>query len=156
VEKLIRVRPAAPEHLEDILAIQSASPEASQWPREEYVKLLDAATVPQPAWFAWVAQREGKSVGFLVASGVADEMEILNLAVAAKARRSGVGSALLAAALTEGADRNVATVFLEVRESNDGAVSFYRRHGFQVTRRRSRYYSNPEEDALVLSRTVAG
>jgi [ribosomal protein S18]-alanine N-acetyltransferase len=40
---------------------------------------------------------------------------------------------------------------LEVRAANDGALRLYHRHGFQVAGRRTRYYTNPIDDALLLT-----
>jgi len=81
---------------------------------------------------------------------VLDEGEIANLAVSSDARRCGIGGTLLDAALATARTRGAATVYLEVRDSNERARSLYASRGFvQVTRRR-RYYRDPTEDALVL------
>jgi ribosomal-protein-alanine N-acetyltransferase len=54
----------------------------------------------------------------------------------------------------EGAiSRGVRRVFLEVRESNGGARAFYSGLGFAQQGRRRKYYQDPVEDALLLSRT---
>jgi ribosomal protein S18 acetylase RimI-like enzyme len=42
--------------------------------------------------------------------------------------------------------------FLEVRRSNSSAVAFYERHGFKYSRTRPLYYSDPNEDGLVMIR----
>ena len=41
-------------------------------------------------------------------------------------------------------------VFLEVRESNEAAIEFYKLHNFQEVSRRPRYYDNPPEAAIVM------
>jgi ribosomal-protein-alanine N-acetyltransferase len=101
-----------------------------------------------------VAVEASQVAGFLLFRGVADEMEILNLAVSPRRRRAGIGSALLVAALAGAAGRGARSVFLEVRESNSVATAFYERLGFAQCGRRPRYYSSPEEDGVVLSRPV--
>jgi [ribosomal protein S18]-alanine N-acetyltransferase len=102
----------------------------------------------------WVAEIDGIIVGFMVArqlvSGNADlagEREILNLAVAPAWRRRGIGLALLNHELTSAAIR-----FLEVRETNAAARSLYARVGFEEIGKRTDYYQNPVESAIVMKR----
>jgi ribosomal-protein-alanine acetyltransferase len=99
----------------------------------------------------WVAARENALMGFIVARLVADEMEILNLAVDPDARRQGIGARLVERALEAGRGSGARRVYLEVRESNSGAQAFYASLGFAAQGRRKNYYSQPVEDALVLA-----
>lgn len=98
--------------------------------------------------------RRGEIAGYLFARVVADEAEILNLAVAPARRRSGIGRELLARALADLAARGARTVFLEVRASNDGAMALYQSQGFRPLGRRRAYYRRPVEDAMVWGRTL--
>ena len=93
--------------------------------------------------------------GYVVARRVADEGEILNLAVAPKDRRRGVGKALARQALDALRAQGAVAVYLEVRESNAAARRLYEGLGFQSVGRRVRYYRAPTEDAVVL-RTAVG
>ena len=92
--------------------------------------------------------------GYVVAWYVLDEGEVANLAVAPHARRQGIGSALLDAAIRESIDRGVADLYLEVRESNQSARHLYASRGFEEVSRRKGYYRSPVEDALILRRTL--
>ena len=92
--------------------------------------------------------------GYVVAWYVLDEGEVANLAVAPHARRQGIGSALLDAAIRESLDRGVADLYLEVRESNQSARHLYASRGFEEVSRRKGYYRSPVEDALILRRTL--
>ena len=67
-------------------------------------------------------------------------------------RRQGIASALLARVVEEGAARGSRRATLEVRRSNDPARRLYGRFGFVVAGVRRAYYTNPVEDAIVLSR----
>jgi [ribosomal protein S18]-alanine N-acetyltransferase len=98
----------------------------------------------------WAAVREGTILGFVLARAVADEMEILNLAVDPDARRQGIAARLVARAVEEVRRADVKRVYLEVRESNSTARAFYLSTGFAEQGRRKNYYSQPSEDALVL------
>jgi ribosomal-protein-alanine N-acetyltransferase len=127
------IRPARPDDWPAIGAIQRASPEASQWYPAGY-------TVS-------VAEIAGAVVGFLVTQAVAaDEVEILNLAVAPEFRRRGIARALLAP-LLEGVH---GAVFLEVRESNSAARNLYKSIGFEEISRRPDYYRTPSEPSIVM------
>ncbi|MFO0271620.1 MAG: ribosomal protein S18-alanine N-acetyltransferase, partial [Gemmatimonadota bacterium] len=94
-------------------------------------------------------------LGFVALRTMADEGEILNVAVAPAARRSGVGRALVRHALASAAAAGAFSVFLEVRPSNAAALTLYRSFGFVEVGRRHRYYRAPVEDALVLRRGPA-
>ncbi len=83
-----------------------------------------------------------------------DEGELANLSVAPEARRGGVARRLLAALLKEAAEAGVLHVFLEVRESNEGAIALYRGAGFHQVGVRRRYYTAPTEDAQIMTREL--
>jgi ribosomal-protein-alanine N-acetyltransferase len=81
---------------------------------------------------------------------VDDELMINNVAVASGARRRGAGRALLRHAMHAGAIEGCVTAWLEVRPSNDAAIHLYVSLGFEVVGRRRRYYTDTQEDALVM------
>jgi ribosomal-protein-alanine N-acetyltransferase len=135
--------------IEDVLAIQAASPEIAQW------SLWDYDRVARGEMAGWVTESErGDITGFIVARRIANDLEILNFAVRPTARRQGIGAALLGEALRWCSVFSAEQAFLEVRASNLGALRFYEQHKFQVTGRRPRYYTAPIEDALVLSAQI--
>jgi ribosomal-protein-alanine acetyltransferase len=121
------------EDLEAIAAVQELAPEASQWNPEDYLR-----------YQLTVAEMGGFVVGFLCSREMAGEVEILNVAVSPDFRRRGIATKLLASL------RSHETVFLEVRESNFRARKLYESSGFQTVSRRRKYYSNPDEDGLVM------
>ena len=143
------VRRLAARDVTAVTEIAARSPEAAQWCRGDHDRAARGDTD------GWVAEQEGKVVGFLVARRMADEMEILNVAVEPALRRRGVARRLLEATLAFGRASGAKRAFLEVRESNAGAISFYVRQGFAPAGRRPRYYADPPEDALVLARSPA-
>jgi ribosomal-protein-alanine N-acetyltransferase len=97
--------------------------------------------------------RHAEGAGFLLGRVVADEAEILTLAVAPAARRRGLGAGLLAQFLIEAGERGAARVFLEVAEDNPAAMALYRGAGFAEAGRR-RGYAAPGVDSLVLARDL--
>jgi ribosomal-protein-alanine N-acetyltransferase len=142
----LQLRPLELRDLEDVLAIQAASPEIAQW------TLWDYDRVARGEMAGWIAEQgDGEVAGFLVARRVANDLEILNFAVRPTHRRQGIGAALLESALDWGKSLLLQQAFLEVRASNLAALRFYEKHKFEVTGRRPRYYTAPIEDALLLS-----
>ena len=144
-----RIRPLEPRDIETVLAIQAASPETAQWSAADYQKVCAGNG------YGVVAEEQGRIAGFLVGRTNLDEFEILNTAVRPEDRRCRAGSLLLADALEKARAAGAKAAFLEVRESNHAARAFYEHHGFRLAGRRPRYYANPVEDALVLSRPLA-
>jgi len=134
--------------LERVRALLASVPEAAPWSADfSRIALYGGLSVR-------VAEEEGIVCGLVVFRTMADEAEILNLAVASARRRRGIGSRLMEDTLAACKTAGVKRIFLEVRDSNDAARNFYLRIGFTEVARRRKYYSEPMEDALVLARTV--
>jgi ribosomal-protein-alanine N-acetyltransferase len=85
---------------------------------------------------------------------VVDELQIDNLAVSEQWRRQGIGGALLKSALSMAARLGARTAMLEVRAANASARLFYEKEGFTPVGLRKRYYADPPDDALLLSREI--
>jgi ribosomal-protein-alanine N-acetyltransferase len=93
-------------------------------------------------------------LGFIAARSTADEVHINNVAVRENFRRRGVGGALLGRVLKEGAQRGARKAILEVRAGNEAAQALYGRYGFRTVGLRRNYYTEPSEDALVMSASI--
>jgi ribosomal-protein-alanine N-acetyltransferase len=145
-----QVRPIEHRDIEDVQSIQAASPEIARWTYWDYDR------VARGEMAGWVAENNaGELSGFIVARRVAMDLEILNFAVRPVVRKHGVGGALLDEVLRWAKTFEAQQAFLEVRSSNLDALRFYEHHSFKVTGRRLRYYTEPIEDALVLSSTLS-
>jgi ribosomal-protein-alanine N-acetyltransferase len=140
------IRAAAADDADAIDGVLSESPEASSWLGQELRTLaLSAMTV-------WVSQEGNEITGLIAARSVGEEAEIFDLAVAKAWRRRGIGRALVEFCIARMRDEGAKRVFLEVRESNTGARAFYEALGFSQAGRRPKYYRDPEEDGLLLTR----
>ena len=93
----------------------------------------------------------GPIAGYIVARETAGELHINNVAVRAEFRRRGIGAALLGRILHEARRRKANAAFLEVRSANIAAQALYEKNGFRAIARRANYYSEPREDAVVMS-----
>ncbi|WP_439476400.1 ribosomal protein S18-alanine N-acetyltransferase [Brevundimonas sp.] len=92
--------------------------------------------------------------GFILIRAVADEAEILTLAVRPEARRQGLGARLVREGATAAASRGATRLFLEVADDNTAALALYARAGFAGAGRRPGYYARPDggrQDALILA-----
>jgi ribosomal-protein-alanine N-acetyltransferase len=94
--------------------------------------------------------------GYVVARVTAGELHINNVAVRDAFRRRGIGAALLSRILQEGRELGGMTAFLEVRSSNVAAQALYKKCGFNPVANRRNYYTEPPEDALVMSAELKG
>jgi ribosomal-protein-alanine acetyltransferase len=130
--------------------ILARSPEAAAWS----VKSLEQLN--KRGELGWVIEESGVVTGFLVARAIVAEAEILNLCVAREKRRSGLAEALLTEAVAELRRTRVDRIYLEVRESNTPAISFYEKHSFRETGRRPAYYRNPDEAAVLMMKELTG
>ena len=90
-------------------------------------------------------------VGYAGAWLVYDEGQITNIAIRPSARGQGFGAKLTSALIEECFKRGMHEIFLEVRISNLSALSLYRQLGFTVKGMRKNYYSEPKEDAYIMS-----
>ncbi len=137
---MLRVRPFAPNDLGAVVAI------VKEALRENYPTSL---YLDIHKWWRdgfLVAENMGTVVGFLASVMMAPEQSrILMLAVYQAWRRRGAGSALMDAFLNECALRGVKSVELEVRRSNQEAIRFYTRYGFQIAHVLPKFYTDGED-----------
>ncbi len=104
-----------------------------------------------PASRCWVAELDGKVVGMTVVWLIVDEAHVATIATHPDFRRQGIAKNLLAHALRRLIDEGARSSFLEVRESNFAAQEMYRKFGYEETGRRRRYYSDNDEDAILMN-----
>lgn len=105
---------------------------------------------------AWLAQEDGRLIGYAVMMQVVDEIHLLNISVLPELQRSGRGSALLVHLFAQARMRAATRMLLEVRPGNVAGQGFYRRHDFAEIGRRRDYYPAHEgrEDAIVMAREL--
>ncbi|HEX8232870.1 MAG TPA: ribosomal protein S18-alanine N-acetyltransferase [Caulobacteraceae bacterium] len=121
------------------------------WSADDIAALLQAAGA-----LALLTEDDGEASGFILGRSVADEAEILTIAVAPAARRQGLGRALVEGLARQARLAGAAALFLEVAEDNGAARALYQGCGFVLAGRRRAYYGRPggRADALVLRRTL--
>lgn len=138
------VRQMQLKHMQQVLAIEAEAFD-TPWSERAFVMELDKLGA-----CCLVAMHARRVVGYVVASQVLDEGQILRLAVGKRWQRHGIGDMLARTALTMLQARGCAVVYLELRASNGPARSLYGALGFAPQGVRARYYSSPVEDAVVM------
>jgi|SRR5690554_4369355 len=100
----------------------------------------------------WLAEHHGELVGYVVVTHGGGDAELLNISVAPKFQRKGIGSCLLQYAVTY-VKPHADMLFLEVRVSNRKAIELYAKEGFFEVGMRKNYYPtvNGNEDALLMA-----
>lgn len=96
---------------------------------------------------AWV---DGMAVGYAGIWKIADEAEVISIAVAPEFRRRGVGQALLEHLVKKCDKEGVAVIWLEVRKSNFDAQRLYTKFGFVSYGIREKYYGDAEDAILMM------
>jgi ribosomal-protein-alanine N-acetyltransferase len=100
-----------------------------------------------------VARRNRQLAGYLFAMFLFDELHINKIAVEERERRRGVAQALMDRCFTFAREREIRVISLEVRQSNRGAIDFYRQLEFSSSYVRPRYYPDGEA-AVVMTRPL--
>lgn len=116
----------------------------TRWTREQFLLGLE-----RKAFRILGIYERGVLIAYAAFSVIAQEMELMNIAVHPFHRRKGLGSRLLAELLRVCRDLGVAEGFLEVRRSNAGAIDLYQKFGFIQVGTRKDYYPDNHEDALL-------
>ena len=150
-DSIVRLRRGGANDLDDVMRVMNSAFQpcfGEAWTRSQCAGIL-----PMHGVSLTLAEQGGRVAGFSLARAVADEAELLLLAVDPAEQRRGIGQALLddfiATALAGGAHR----LHLEVRDGNP-AVELYRISGFSQVGRRRNYYHGPDgqsHDAVTLA-----
>ncbi len=136
---MTQIRAVTAADLPVLARLHAASfPEA--WDEAALAELIAA-----PGAAALIAEPD---LGFVLIRTVADEAEVLTICVADRARRVGVGAALLQAGAAQAAEVGAKTMFLEVVTDNEAAKALYNRCGFAIVGTRKAYYQG--KDALIM------
>jgi [ribosomal protein S18]-alanine N-acetyltransferase len=132
-------------HLDRIHEIETLS-FASPWSRNAFREEGN-----NPVSHLWAMLLNDALAGYICFWLVDREMQLVNIAVHPQVRSRGLGNALLVKMIETGLSRKAETIWLEVRESNRVARTLYGKLGFESVGKRRKYYSDNDEDAIVMS-----
>lgn len=101
-----------------------------------------------------VATYRQKVIGYIDFWLVHDEMELISIAVHPSFTRRGVGEGLMREMLRFAGQNEARVLFLDVRRSNEKAQRLYEKFGFEKAGVRRRYYSDNQEDAIIMKKVL--
>lgn len=142
----ITVRPMSPETVDGVSAIEK---ECFSVPWS--LKSISDELSNDTAHF-FVAERFKNVIGYIGTNIVADECYITNVAVTESERRKGVARLLLKKAEETAKEHDCRFITLEVRRSNEAAISLYSKCGYKECGLRKNYYTDPAEDAIIMTK----
>lgn len=147
-----RIRSVEASHIGELIHLGEET-NLSPWSAEGYAEEMKNPASVMLRLIDETNSIVGFVVGRLVIGGEIDkrlDAEIYNIAVTEQKQRRGCGQRLLDEFLGKCRLEGVASVWLEVRESNQKAFSFYKKNGFEQVQTRPSFYTNPRENALVM------
>ena len=153
IEREVRVATGSSDDLDSVMKVMDSAfgrRFGEAWTRSQLAGILPMGGV---SLMLATEPNSGETLGFSLFRTVADESELLLLAVSPSHHRRGVGSRLLEDFLERARKDGVARVHLEVRDGNP-AVAMYRSAGFSPVGRRRNYYHAPNGkpfDAITLA-----
>ena len=104
----------------------------------------------------WLVAVEGGVVcGYVGSQSVLDGADMMNIAVHPDYRMQGIGYNLVDKLIALLKAKNVISLSLEVRVSNENAINLYNKMGFEIIGKRPGYYRNPREDAYIMRKEFA-
>ncbi len=138
-------------HIKDIPSLAELERECFSlpWSENSFKESMDGANT-----VFYVCETEDDIVGYVGAVFAFDECSVTNVCTSQNARRQGIGEALMRYLEAECKGRGAARIFLEVRESNAGAISLYEKLGYSRLGIRRGFYSKPREDAFVYGKEI--
>lgn len=102
----------------------------------------------------FVARVESELAGYIGAFNVLGEVSITNVAIKEKFRKNGIGVALLNKLEKTARLENADFITLEVRASNENAISLYSKNGYERVGERKNFYSKPTENAVLMTKQL--
>lgn len=139
------IRPMVIEDIPAVLEVEQAS-FSLPWPKEAFereIALNDYAHY-------YTVEQEGLIIGYCGMWVVYDQVQITNIAILPRFRGKGYGKKLLSFMIQKARDYGGAVLSLEVRVSNTAAMTLYKQFGLQPGGIRKQYYTDNQEDALVM------
>ena len=132
-------------YLDDVYKVESESFDRP-WSKENLSNEFDKTDS-----FIFGLFEDGMLIAYAGLSVIVDEGYLLNIAVLSEYRHKGYGKALLSVIMDLAKNRDLLFVTLEVRKSNENAINLYKKAGFEITGERKDYYSDPRENALLMT-----
>lgn len=120
------------------------------WSKKNLIKDLESNTFLNH----YVAEKDGRIVGFYISSQVLDEVEIFTIAVERDHKNMGIATSLLNHLIATSLKNNIKQIWLEVSTKNVPAINLYKKFGFEIMGIRKNYYQKVGEDAYNMKKEL--
>ena len=140
----IVIRKMQEEDIEGILIVEDRS-FTIPWSKEMFFDEVD-----NPCAVYYVALSGENIVAYAGVWFILDEAHITNIAVDPDYRNRKIATSLLSKIIEASKEKEIKSLTLEVRDGNISAISLYKQFGFNVEGRRRGYYSDTQDDALIM------
>jgi ribosomal-protein-alanine N-acetyltransferase len=139
-------------HVRDLAGVLEIERQAfaMPWTSQMFLNEIAAAGESVPL----VAHLGGRLVGYAILWLVGTRLHVANIAVEEGSRRLGIGTLLVRRAFVEARNRRCRRTSLETRASNRAAIDLFRTLGFRTVAISHGYYTDNDEDALVMVRAI--
>lgn len=139
------IKPMDESHLDGVVALEQEC-FSSPWSKQSLTDAMKAGTR------FFVSERNGVVLGYIGVSCILDEGYVTNVAVSSKYRKTGIATSLVKRVLNLKDEIGLSFVSLEVRCSNQNAISLYKKFGFTQEGKRRNFYTSPQEDAIIMTK----
>ena len=140
----VEISLAKEDDIPDIAKIEIAS-FSTPWSENAIRESMNSGTL------FYVIRKHNDIAGYMGLSKIVGEGYVTNIAVLPQYKRQGIGKKLLEYVIKDSCDE-LEFISLEVRESNNAAISLYQNFGFEKVGLRKRFYTNPLEDAIIMTK----
>lgn len=123
--------------------------------KEPYSRQIFEQELKIEAAVLWVVPYRNRILGYIDYWVISDQMELVSIAVHPKFNGRGLGKLLMSHMIRDGKTKGIRSIILDVRKSNRKARSLYRKFGFKRVGLRKRYYSDSQEDAIIMKKVVS-
>lgn len=143
---MITIRAMKAEDIPNIIELEKSCFTSDAWKEKDFEYRIAISQ-----YVNLVAEADNRFAGYVACCLVAGELSIDSLAVSPKFRRTGIASALIKEAIEQ---KKPTDLYLEVRQSNYGAIALYESMGFETVGLRREYYQQPVENAILMTMRI--
>lgn len=142
----VKIRPMQHSDLESVLEIQEQA--FNKQSREDFINCINRKEV----YGYFVLTENDDVIGYYGISSIAEDGELLTIAISSTKRGRGYASLMMRSALLQSGLKGSKKIFLEVNEKNIVAINLYKKFGFSAISRRQKYYG--DDDAIIMQLTL--